>query len=196
MKISRLVGATLPVLALCVFSTSASATALIGTVTADYLFPDEATIIATSALTVGTTLNCTAGGPGICAPFTQPATFLASGLSITLTEQAGSSYSAATFNGISFSDLTFDDGSTLVGFSLDTDLPGLTVANISLTPTSIQFNGQGLSFLTADYFITLNLITRAADPAVPEPATWAMMIGGFALAGAAMRRRKATVRFA
>jgi len=32
--------------------------------------------------------------------------------------------------------------------------------------------------------------------AVPEPATWAMMIGGFALAGAAMRRRKAEVRFA
>lgn len=31
---------------------------------------------------------------------------------------------------------------------------------------------------------------------VPEPATWAMMIGGFALAGASMRRRKAAVRFA
>jgi len=31
---------------------------------------------------------------------------------------------------------------------------------------------------------------------VPEPATWAMMIGGFALAGAAMRRRKVAVRFA
>lgn len=32
--------------------------------------------------------------------------------------------------------------------------------------------------------------------AVPEPATWAMMIGGFALAGSAMRRRaKATVRY-
>ncbi|MBT2185787.1 PEPxxWA-CTERM sorting domain-containing protein [Sphingobium nicotianae] len=31
---------------------------------------------------------------------------------------------------------------------------------------------------------------------VPEPATWAMMISGFALAGAAMRRRKAAVRFA
>ena len=30
------------------------------------------------------------------------------------------------------------------------------------------------------------------DPAVavPEPASWAMMIGGFAIAGAAMRRRK------
>lgn len=31
---------------------------------------------------------------------------------------------------------------------------------------------------------------------VPEPATWAMMIGGLGLAGAALRRRKATVQFA
>jgi hypothetical protein len=38
-----------------------------------------------------------------------------------------------------------------------------------------------------------NLSIRGA---VPEPATWAMMIGGFALAGAAMRRRKAIVSFA
>jgi hypothetical protein len=29
-------------------------------------------------------------------------------------------------------------------------------------------------------------------PAVPEPATWAMMIGGFGLAGAALRRRPRT----
>ncbi|HEY1125363.1 MAG TPA: PEPxxWA-CTERM sorting domain-containing protein [Sphingobium sp.] len=34
-------------------------------------------------------------------------------------------------------------------------------------------------------------------PSVPEPASWAMMIGGFAIAGAAMRRRGAmTLRFA
>ena len=32
--------------------------------------------------------------------------------------------------------------------------------------------------------------------AVPEPTTWAMMIAGFALTGAAMRRRKASVSFA
>ena len=31
---------------------------------------------------------------------------------------------------------------------------------------------------------------------VPEPATWAMMIGGFALVGASMRRRKTALRFA
>ena len=29
-----------------------------------------------------------------------------------------------------------------------------------------------------------------AGPGVPEPATWAMMIGGFGMAGAAMRRRR------
>lgn len=32
--------------------------------------------------------------------------------------------------------------------------------------------------------------------AVPEPASWAMMIGGFALAGAALRRRPAQARLA
>lgn len=31
---------------------------------------------------------------------------------------------------------------------------------------------------------------------VPEPATWAMMVGGLALAGAALRRRKTNVSFA
>ncbi len=38
--------------------------------------------------------------------------------------------------------------------------------------------------------------TVVETAAVPEPASWALMIGGFALAGAAMRRRRATVSFA
>ena len=33
-------------------------------------------------------------------------------------------------------------------------------------------------------------------PGVPEPASWALMIGGLGLAGAALRRRTAAVRFA
>lgn len=39
-------------------------------------------------------------------------------------------------------------------------------------------------------------IIRANVAAVPEPATWAMMIMGFGLIGASMRRRKVSVRFA
>lgn len=36
-------------------------------------------------------------------------------------------------------------------------------------------------------------IAGVAPPGVPEPASWALMIGGFGLAGAALRRRRATV---
>ena len=37
---------------------------------------------------------------------------------------------------------------------------------------------------------------EVASGAVPEPASWAMMLGGFGLVGGAMRRRKTAVRFA
>jgi len=55
----------------------------------------------------------------------------------------------------------------------------------------------------AFYSETLNLnvsrITYAAAPAggaVPEPASWAMMLVGFGLAGTALRRNRAKLRFA
>ncbi len=38
--------------------------------------------------------------------------------------------------------------------------------------------------------------SRSTSPPVPEPATWAMMIGGLGLVGASMRRRKTAVSFA
>ena len=41
---------------------------------------------------------------------------------------------------------------------------------------------------------SFKLRSITATAAVPEPATWGMMIGGFAIAGVAMRRRKAPVR--
>ena len=44
-----------------------------------------------------------------------------------------------------------------------------------------------------DYIFVDNFTLGAATPvsAVPEPATWAMMIAGFGLAGSALRRRRA-----
>ena len=44
--------------------------------------------------------------------------------------------------------------------------------------------------------VNANFEVAAATPAVPEPATWAMMIAGFGLVGGAMRRRKTSVAFA
>lgn len=40
------------------------------------------------------------------------------------------------------------------------------------------------------------IVDNIEASAVPEPATWGLMILGFGLAGASMRRRSATVRFA
>jgi len=41
-----------------------------------------------------------------------------------------------------------------------------------------------------------SLNIAAVGAAVPETATWAMMIGGFGMVGAAMRRRRTAVRYA
>lgn len=46
-------------------------------------------------------------------------------------------------------------------------------------------------------FARFTLVPDSVTSAVPEPATWAMMIGGFVMVGATMRRRKVntSVRF-
>ena len=41
-----------------------------------------------------------------------------------------------------------------------------------------------------DLIIRASLLSPRVTSAVPEPATWAMLLTGFGLAGAAMRRRK------
>lgn len=60
--------------------------------------------------------------------------------------------------------------------------------------------GQALNFYVGpagNYgYDTTGLKFTVAAAAVPEPATWALMIGGFALSGAALRRRKTAVSIA
>lgn len=52
--------------------------------------------------------------------------------------------------------------------------------------------GAGLDSAANDFDASIQV--ERLDTAVPEPATWALMISGFGLAGAALRRRGAAVR--
>lgn len=54
----------------------------------------------------------------------------------------------------------------------------------------VNYNASGT---TPDELASYSGVLNVA-PAVPEPATWALMIGGFGLIGAAMRRRRTHVR--
>jgi hypothetical protein len=62
-------------------------------------------------------------------------------------------------------------------------------------------NPTNVSFFIYDDFVSDNaggvsLSLAQTTGAVPEPATWAMMILGFGVVGGALRRRRQTVRFA
>jgi hypothetical protein len=108
-------------------------------------------------------------------------------------------------------------GSDLFGFSTAapfitltvTDSDGTTTETI-LNPTTGSFRGfvstGGLSSLTVNVGDTIGVwpsvdnltLGGALDTpgAVPEPASWAMMISGFGLVGGAMRRRRTSVSYA
>lgn len=70
--------------------------------------------------------------------------------------------------------MTVGDTTRFIGFVSDTAF------------TTLEFRG-----IVNDVFGVDNVAGAVA--AVPEPATWALMIGGFGLAGASLRRRKAMV---
>ncbi|PZU06109.1 PEPxxWA-CTERM sorting domain-containing protein [Sphingomonas sp.] len=114
---------------------------------------------------------------------------------------------------------------SLIGFDFATYLNRSATVPFAITAldgTSIYSGTQGTSSpthaslaLNSDYFaqgirltwgpdgydvgldnIAFDVREASAAP-VPEPATWAMMVGGFGLIGSALRRRKAvTMRFA
>jgi hypothetical protein len=171
-----------------------AAVSLVGTdVTLTYLSPTVSSVFAGPTVlpitTNPTTLVCPAFGPGVCDAFVEPAAIVIGANTLSVVENSGNVYATEPFNGLQFSNLDFGPGEKITGFSLLTNLPGLTAADVSFTNNSIMYNGSGLSFETSPYFITLTVNTG-----VPELSTWAMMIFGFAGLGflGSLRGKKRT----
>jgi hypothetical protein len=82
-------------------------------------------------------------------------------------------FSSANINGLNFTFSSFGNGET--GFTL----PGFLTGPLVMTV-------MGTAGANASYGGTLNV------SAVPEPETWAMMLGGLGLMGFMARRRKKT----
>ncbi|MEP3225410.1 MAG: PEPxxWA-CTERM sorting domain-containing protein [Parasphingorhabdus sp.] len=78
--------------------------------------------------------------------------------------------------------------------SLDLGTPITSVDfTTSLTGVSTAFTSDSVSFFFTDQALPAETYLTATfnTAAVPEPATWAMMLIGFGLIGGAIRRRKA-----
>jgi hypothetical protein len=104
---------------------------------------------------------------------------------ISLSFDASGTFTVASFNGLTITDLTDSD---IVGVLLgSTNVAGFDASRLSFTSNSVSLNLQGLQ-TTSQSSIIANV--SFAGAAVPEPATWAMMLVGFAGIGYTLRRRK------
>jgi hypothetical protein len=90
----------------------------------------------------------------------------------------------ATFNGATvIAPANGDQSNPATNRLVTLTLTGSDMANAA----KLQFRSSGNAF---------EFDNVAVQAAVPEPATWAFMIGGFGLVGSAMRRRRTAVSFA
>lgn len=99
---------------------------------------------------------------------------------------------------------TLYNGATLIGTTGPYDINGATLTDADLAFGSEQYS-WGRWLLTPGTYSINGILTEACCSSgsgyirlanvdgVPEPESWALMIAGFGLVGAAMRRRTATV---
>lgn len=108
-------------------------------------------------------------------------------------------------------DLKFDFGAALNSYVFFQDNNASDIDNFRAT-WLVQTSGAWTSFEAREEVINMDynynnfaiqarsgvvtLASVAGTAPVPEPAAWAMMIAGFGIAGAALRRRKLAVAFA
>lgn len=79
--------------------------------------------------------------------------------------------------------------------------PGYSAGFCPFSPIGVAFAGtaKSVSFAGVANQIVFDDITFGSDvpgPSIPEPASWALMLAGFGIAGAAMRSRRRMIAFA
>jgi hypothetical protein len=92
------------------------------------------------------------------------------------------------FNGIYFGNLSWSRGDQGIPLALDA-IGSRTFDASDRVSSGFQQANQALTVFTYLQLQPTDLTISLAG-GVPEPATWAMMIGGFGLIGAALRRRR------
>ena len=101
-----------------------------------------------------------------------------------------------TLVGTADDDIGFDP---LLGFgSLAAGNYILAVGAYDMTVAEARSGVASTPLVDEDYsttFAGLGTITLGQSPAVPEPATWALLVGGFAFTGLVMRRSVTRVAF-
>jgi hypothetical protein len=157
--------ATTAILSLAATSASAATTlkfTLTGDLDASWTLP-ASPVPTTSSLNAFSVSNVQGVWAGV--PGTRTVVFAA--------ENAGGGIGITSANAIDF----FGMGPTL--FTGPTTAPTFRTGTFSLTVRPAIVRGNGT-------------LTISSIPAIPEPATWAMMIAGFGLVGMAARRRTQT----
>ncbi len=128
------------------------------------------------------------------------------GLTVTVDSMPGSEALGPFLYNDAFGHFTVTDGqitdaAAYVDINNNNAIIFTTGGHSSYTPQMLNFTNPSFDEFNILWYYASNGVTqfsRGEDPApapVPEPATWAMMVGGFGLAGAAMRRRKVALSF-
>jgi hypothetical protein len=92
----------------------------------------------------------------------------------------------------------YNSSNVLIGSGALLDQTAPYILAASDIGSIVWSNGQGAENSWTQALSTLSYTTPTLTGAAPEPATWGMMIGGFGMAGGALRsrRRKTTLTYA
>ncbi|MGL4543778.1 MAG: PEPxxWA-CTERM sorting domain-containing protein, partial [Polymorphobacter sp.] len=86
-------------------------------------------------------------------------------------------------------------GSISLGLTPSTCVAGYSAGYCPFVPVGVTFSGtaKSIEFAGVANFVVFDDVTFGSatpGPGVPEPASWALMIAGFGLVGASLRRRR------